>query len=166
MEIKETLQKPYTNEQRLDFIVENNHRKGYEIRETETELQAWGADDNDLFIAKKAEKVALNDNLRDRALSGGVTYQNVLFDSDTDQKVNLLATVNSMSDINTVVWYGMDNEPLLCNKEDLMNIGYLITQLHTYCWTRNAEIKQQIEQAETLEELEAIDISYDEMDNE
>ena len=42
MEIKATLNKPYTEEQRLDFIVAQNHQNGYEIRETETELQAWG----------------------------------------------------------------------------------------------------------------------------
>ncbi|MBO7735029.1 MAG: hypothetical protein J6S67_20875 [Methanobrevibacter sp.] len=42
MELKEILHKPYTEEQRLDFIVENNHNSGYEIRETETALEAWG----------------------------------------------------------------------------------------------------------------------------
>ena len=42
MEIKNVLNKPYTETQRIDFIVTNNHRLGYEIRETETELQAWG----------------------------------------------------------------------------------------------------------------------------
>ena len=108
----------------------------------------------------KQEKVALNDDLRDSALSGGVTYQNVLFDSDTDQKVNLLATVGSMSDTDTIVWYGMDNQGLLCTKADLMAIGALITDLHSFCWQNNAYIKEQIEQAETLEELEAIEISY------
>lgn len=42
MEIKETLNKPYTEQERIEFIVENNHKKGYEIRETETALEAWG----------------------------------------------------------------------------------------------------------------------------
>ena len=42
MEIKATLNKPYTEKQKADFIVENNHQQGYEIREAETELQAWG----------------------------------------------------------------------------------------------------------------------------
>lgn len=42
MEIKAELLKPYTETQRLDFIVEQNHRQGYEIRETETTLEAWG----------------------------------------------------------------------------------------------------------------------------
>lgn len=42
MEIKAILQKPYTENQRMDFIVRQNHQNGYEIKETETELQAWG----------------------------------------------------------------------------------------------------------------------------
>ena len=51
MEIKATLNKPYTDKQRLDFIVTNNHQLGYEIKETETALEAWGYTD-----AEKAEQ--------------------------------------------------------------------------------------------------------------
>lgn len=40
MEIKVKLIKPYTEEERLDFIVQYNHRHGYKINETDTELQA------------------------------------------------------------------------------------------------------------------------------
>lgn len=42
MEIKAQLDKPYTDSQRIDFIVIYNHNQGYEIRETETALEAWG----------------------------------------------------------------------------------------------------------------------------
>ena len=42
MEIKATLQKPITGGQRLDFVVEYNHKQGYVIEETETALEAWG----------------------------------------------------------------------------------------------------------------------------
>lgn len=42
MEIKAQLLKPYTEEQRIEFIVEQNHRNGYEIVETETSLDAMG----------------------------------------------------------------------------------------------------------------------------
>ena len=42
MEIKAQLNKPYTDRQRLDFIVTQNHNNGYEIRETEFALEAWG----------------------------------------------------------------------------------------------------------------------------
>lgn len=40
MEIKARLNKPYTDKKRADFIVENNHNKGYEIQETEDALLA------------------------------------------------------------------------------------------------------------------------------
>lgn len=53
MEIKATLNKPYTDKEKADFIVEQNHRNGYEIRETETTLQAWGYTE-----AEKAEQEA------------------------------------------------------------------------------------------------------------
>ena len=42
MEIKVKLDKPYSEEQRMDFIVSNNHQLGYEIKETESALEAWG----------------------------------------------------------------------------------------------------------------------------
>lgn len=42
MEIKDRLEKPCTDEQRIDFIVVNNHQQGYEIKETEEAYEAWG----------------------------------------------------------------------------------------------------------------------------
>ena len=42
MEIKPKLLKPYTEKQKIDFIVEQNHKNDYEIKETETALEAWG----------------------------------------------------------------------------------------------------------------------------
>ena len=42
MELKATLLKPYTEAERIDFIVLNNHRNGYNIKETEMGLEAWG----------------------------------------------------------------------------------------------------------------------------
>ena len=41
MEIKATLEKPYAEEQRINFIL-NANDNNYEVRETETALQAWG----------------------------------------------------------------------------------------------------------------------------
>ena len=40
MEIKDRLEKPYTEKERLDFIVKNNHNLGYEIQETDDALLA------------------------------------------------------------------------------------------------------------------------------
>ena len=42
MEIKARLLKPYSENERKDFIVEYNHSQGYIINETDIELQALG----------------------------------------------------------------------------------------------------------------------------
>ena len=42
MEIKAELKQPYTENERINFIVEQNHKQGYEVKETETALEAWG----------------------------------------------------------------------------------------------------------------------------
>lgn len=160
MEIKAELKKPYTEDERLEFIVEQNHQNGYEIRETETELIAWGLDSAEQLQQAKIIKISKNDESRDEALYQGVLYKGILFDSDTDQKTNLLAIILTMNDDDTIIWYGKDNQPLVCNKQDLLNIGSLITQLHSFCWNRNAEIKAEINNASSIEELEAVEISY------
>lgn len=82
MEIKATLNKPYTDKQRIDFIVSENHQKGYEIKETETALESWGFTDEEKAAqqnqAHKKELIAQLDDLdlkairALRALSAGV----------------------------------------------------------------------------------------------
>ena len=109
----------------------------------------------------KEEKIVENDTARDIALNAGVTYKDVLFDSDTDQKVNLSAMYETMDEGDSVTWFGMDNQALVCTKEDLFNIGALIMQLHSFCWTKNATIKAAINMAETIEEVEAIEVDYE-----
>ena len=60
MEIKATLNKPYEEQARLDFIVEQNHQNGYEIKETETALEAWGyTEEEKQEQAKEARKKEL-----------------------------------------------------------------------------------------------------------
>lgn len=51
MEIKATLNKPYTEEQRENFILTQNHIYEYETKETEEALEAWG-----YTSAEQAEK--------------------------------------------------------------------------------------------------------------
>lgn len=166
MEIKATLSKPYNEAEKIDFIVVNNHQLGYEIKETETALEAWGADENDLLEQVKKAKIIVNDTARDAALNHGVMYHDVLFDSDTDQKINLMATVELMPEGATVEWYGMDNQPLTCTKEDLYNIGGLIVELHSFCWSKNAQIKNLISEAATIEDVNNIEINYNESEGE
>lgn len=54
MEIKSELLKPYNEKQRIDFIIEQNHKNGYEIRETDKALQAWGYTEEEKQEQEKA----------------------------------------------------------------------------------------------------------------
>lgn len=55
MEIKSELKKPYTQEQRIKFIVENNHKLDYVIEENETSLLALGETEEEKTEAKKEQ---------------------------------------------------------------------------------------------------------------
>lgn len=57
MEIKSELLKPYTEQERMSFIVEYNHNQGYEIRETEHALEAWGYTEEEKQ-AQECERIA------------------------------------------------------------------------------------------------------------
>lgn len=57
MEIKSELKQPYTENEKISFIVEQNHDNGYEIRETETAIEAWGYTKEEL---QQAERERLN----------------------------------------------------------------------------------------------------------
>lgn len=90
MEIKAQLNKPYNESERLDFIVTNNHRLGYEIRETATNLEAWGYTEEEIEKQEKQrrnqeidEKIAeLQEMCLSEVIQGNIenikTYQSVI----------------------------------------------------------------------------------------
>ena len=62
MEIKAELRKPYEEKTRIDFIVENNHQYGYEIRETELALEAWGYTEEEKEEQQKQTRIVELEN--------------------------------------------------------------------------------------------------------
>lgn len=54
MEIKAQINKPFTEKERLDFIIKYNHNLGFEIEETEISLLAWGYTQEELDEQEKA----------------------------------------------------------------------------------------------------------------
>ena len=68
MEIKATLQKPYTENEKIDFIVEQNHNQGYEIKETETTLEAWGYTEEEKQEQRKEQIAKLSMTKREMFL--------------------------------------------------------------------------------------------------
>lgn len=163
MEVKAQLLKPYTDEERMRFIVGQNHRLGFEIRETKTALEAWGEDDAEKLEDARQAKYQENETIRDAFLVSGVTYKDILWDSDLEQKLNISVQLSTMGEEDTVVWVAMDGVTALeCTKADLLNIGSLLTTMTAYVWQyKNPAIKQAIADAETIEELNEIEIVYD-----
>ena len=169
------LTKPYTDIQRADFIVEHQGLNYYEddnciIMYLDSESVADGVvtdiSQTPEYIAEelaKAKEAKMQENAtkRDEHLLAGVVYKDVLFDSDTDQKINLQSYVPNMSDTDTVIWFGKDNQPLECTREDLMAIGGLIRGLTVQVWSvKNPAYIEAINNATTMEELNAINIDY------
>lgn len=77
MEIKAILQKPYTEDEYMDFVVQYNHGFGYTIEETETELQAWGYTEDELELQENIRISKLTCTKRVFALmlqELGITY--------------------------------------------------------------------------------------------
>ena len=57
MELITKLNKPYTEDEKVNFIIEQNHELGYEIKETDEALEAWGYTEEELAQAEK-ERIA------------------------------------------------------------------------------------------------------------
>lgn len=56
MEIKTSLNKPYTQKEKMDFIVQQNHNLGYNIVETDTALEAWGKTEEEIQTEENENK--------------------------------------------------------------------------------------------------------------
>lgn len=139
--------------------------KDLEIKSTDKNIveidgKFYFEDSEEVLNREKSKKLEFNSELRDAALLRGVEYNGILFDSDTDQKVNLTSIAPFMDDNETIVWHGKDGTKLHCSKQDLMIIGNAIKELTIYCWNKNSEIIEAINNAKTIEELNNISIEY------
>lgn len=100
MEIKATLNKPYTDKQRLDFIVEQNHTNGYEIKETETALEAWGyTEEEQKAKVKEARKKELITELSELDLKQIRSLAAKAAGTATDEDIAVLADLEEQKAI-------------------------------------------------------------------
>lgn len=111
----------------------------------------------------KQAKLCENETIREKFLVSGVEYKNILWDSDIEQKLNLSIQLSSMGDEDVITWVAMDGiTSLECTKSDLLAIGNILTKMTAYVWQyKNPMIKTAINNAQTIEELNAIKIVYD-----
>lgn len=108
MEIKTKLQKPYTEEERLNFIVENNHKLGYMIEEVEEGLQALGYTEDELQTQEREQINMLSLTAADveRAIykAKGMDFEDVIKEVEklNSEKVEELVNESNMSEANNM----------------------------------------------------------------
>jgi hypothetical protein len=169
MEIKAELNKPYTETQRMDFIVEQNHNNGYEIRETETALEAWGyTEEEQLILAKQAKYNEANEGAK-QYLNGDALYE---FEEGkhieaTDGNIAkftayaLAYITGQLQPTDTVVWNTKEDETVELNQEQVVSILNGLGQVQAYVWAvKFPYYIGLIEQVETVDEVNAIVIDY------
>ena len=99
MEIKATLQKPYEEKDRLDFIVEQNHQNGYEIKETEEALEAWGYTAEEIAEQEKQRHIEeLKRQLNEIDAKSARSMRAILADVATDEDKSFLANLEQQAE--------------------------------------------------------------------
>lgn len=89
MKLIEKLDKPYTEKERVDFIVEQNHNLGYVIIETEESIEAWGLDDEELLEQKKQQVRGVRNNYLEIYIDSKIKNPFMWEDLSEEDKVEL-----------------------------------------------------------------------------
>ena len=165
MEIKAILQKPYTENERMDFIVEQNHKNGYTIEETDDALLAWGKSDEEILEQVKFEKHNENQKALDKARTSHVftvTLQNQECEFDTTDKTqaDLNSAAISASMGQPWLWTTNNRITLSLTVEDIQIVSLAYMQSVNADIAKWTEFEEQIEQAQTVDEVNNISLDY------
>lgn len=159
MEIKATLKKPYTDEARIEFIVENNHNNGWEIKETDTELQALGRSDLEIAKGNKLSEIA---NLKATKLLT-LNYEGNEYQIDSDSKINIsgkvsqiLLSSSSGQDTGAINWITKDNKVVSFSKEEFMAFGVAVATHTEMTLFKHDQLRTAVNSATNIDEIKAI----------
>ena len=164
MEIKAQLNKPCTDEERADFIVEQNYQKGYIIEETDEVIEAWGQTAEELLASLKSAKQAENTTKAKQAVENGhVVFKDAEFETNAQTVGDLTATMLLMQagGVESYLWLSKDDQAVALTVEDFGTLGGLIADYKSTIWQEKyITYKAQIEQAQTVDAVNAIDLDY------
>ena len=167
MEIKATLNKPYTNKQRTDFIVQQNHRNGYTIEETDKALIAWGETDEEKLNEAKIYKYnEINNGARIYLESGEALFEVAegKHIEATDGNIAKLSAyaLSFMTGVQSeVYWNTKEDETIALNQEQLTQALMGLGEVQATVWNvKFPYYLKQLENATTVEEVNAITVDY------
>ncbi|EAJ4656621.1 DUF4376 domain-containing protein, partial [Campylobacter coli] len=100
------------------------------------------------------------DNAKNNAIKGGVSYKDKIFQS-AEKDRNLLTSTVSLFAITKqlpegFVWISKDNEAVPFTLEELIELGGIMANSVNTNTIKARTLKDKVEQAQTLEEIEAI----------
>ena len=107
MEIKAKLKQPYTEKERMTFVVEQNHKLGYEIKETETSIEAWG-------LTKEEIQAQEREGLDKLSMTRGDMFEAIILafgKTKTDIRL-MIENVEGLTDIERALYLNRFDEAL------------------------------------------------------
>lgn len=144
--------------------------EGLEIKETQRPIVDFRFADTDEYkseqLAKaKKTKLAENKTAYDAALKAGVTYKGELFDCDTLAAVRIMgqmvaAQTQAIADEETIDWFDYNYKPVTLTISEFMELAGLVTLNTRRIETLNCGFNTAVENAQTIKEIEAIEIDY------
>ena len=148
----------------IAFFETNNHNKGYEIRETETQLEAWGKDDAELLGEFKQAKINKIKYIRDTEEVKPIEYNGNLFDFDDKARDRINSAIIALSITSqSIEWTTADNINVLVTVDDLRGIVANVAVRSNELHVKYRELKERVENCTTKEELDSI--KWDEENN-
>lgn len=158
------LKKPYTENQHIDFLLENKIKNKYEIEYSDDAIIAWGKTEEDLLADAKAVKRKENTDKAKLAVENGhVVFKGAEFETNAQTVGDLTATMLLMqaSGLETYLWLSKDDQSISLSIEDFGTLGGLIAEFKNTIWQEKyIAYKSAIEQAETIVAVENIVIEY------
>lgn len=167
MEIKAELKKPYTDKERMDFIVEQNHKNCYTIEETDKALVALGKTDEEKLNEAKTNKYnEINNGARIYLESGEALFEVAegKHIEATDGNIAKLSAyaLSFMTGVQSeVYWNTKEDETISLNQEQLTQALMGLGEVQATVWNiKFPYYLKQLESATTVEEVNAINVDY------
>ena len=161
------LKKPCTDKARADFIVENNHNKGYQIKETKTKIQALDYDDTEKFENAKTAKLAelssyagQFDRYKCDEMYVTSSIGGYKFNADIRSQTNMQGLIDVLADETTTLYKDYDNEFRTMTKADLAVLKSECLQNGQYLYQQKWAYRAKINACTTKEELAAITFDF------
>lgn len=173
MEIKAELKQPYTEQEKINFIVEQNHKLGYIVEEQEDKLVAFGYTEQEKL--KQAKEIKFKEILEKaydyENKTGLVSFNGRI--SDTETQVLHTELFNQSKFFQMVIGFSQgvltgdqlyntkEDINVLINSEEAQAIYFALKNATEKLWTVDyLYYKKLIEQAKTVEDVEAVEVDY------